>query len=95
MAFALAISLDPATLGNPKEINLGVRSLSWKFIQRTLLVATRGGSADPRVSESFERRKATSLTDAFPYLHRNKYRTKTIQISTWYQPNIRSSSRSS
>lgn len=48
ISLALAVSLDPATMGQPITVPLGLRIPAWKFVQRVVLVGTRGGSADPR-----------------------------------------------
>ncbi|KAJ9112124.1 hypothetical protein QFC20_002305 [Naganishia adeliensis] len=36
ITFALAISIDPATLGQPRDVNPGLRIASWKFVQRVI-----------------------------------------------------------
>lgn len=48
ISLALAVSLDPATVGQAINVPLGLRIPAWKFVQRVVLVGTRGGSADPR-----------------------------------------------
>lgn len=50
ITFALAISIDPATLGQPRDVNPGLRIASWKFVQRVICVGTRGSSVEPRAS---------------------------------------------
>jgi hypothetical protein len=49
ITYALAISLDPTTLGQPREINPGLRIASWKFVQRVICVGTRGSSVEHKV----------------------------------------------
>ena len=49
IAYALAISIDPASLGQPRDVNSGLRVASWKFIQRVICIGTRGSTVEPRV----------------------------------------------
>ena len=49
IAYALAISIDPASLGQPREVNSGLRVASWKFVQRVICIGTRGSTVEPRV----------------------------------------------
>jgi hypothetical protein len=49
ITYALAISLDPNTLGQSREINPGLRIASWKFVQRVICVGTRGSIVEHKV----------------------------------------------
>jgi hypothetical protein len=49
IAYALAISIDPASLGQPRDINPGLRAANWKFVQRVICIGTRGSTVEPRV----------------------------------------------
>lgn len=49
IAYALAISIDPASLGQPRDVNPGLRAASWKFVQRVICIGTRGSAIEPRV----------------------------------------------
>lgn len=48
ISLAIGVSLLPSSLGLPRSVPIGIKQVSWKFIQRVILVGTRGGSADPR-----------------------------------------------
>lgn len=50
ITYALAVSIDPSSLGQPREVNPGLRIASWKFVQRVICVGTRGSSVEHRVS---------------------------------------------
>jgi hypothetical protein len=57
----LSIVKAPKGLGVPR----GVMAVAWKFVQRILLIGTRNGGADPRVSP------ALSVQAAPPSVEKN------------------------
>jgi hypothetical protein len=67
IAYALAISINPASLGQPRDINPGLRAASWKFVQRVICIGTRGSTVEPRVCHKVQS-GGSSLS--FDNLHR-------------------------